>query len=254
MSGHHAESRSSSGGSERITLINFLLDESGSMEWIADAAISGFNEFKNDQAAEEGQALLTLTLFDTRFRTVCEAIPAREVTDLDRSTYRPRGMTALFDAIGHTMRLTDDFVAEHHPDQVVFVIMTDGHENSSQEFTKDAVFDMIDRRQKESGYEFIYLGANQDSYAVGSELGVRDGRTLDYDSSSASTVAAMKRASTNVKAHRRMGGKQSKEFFGATMEALGSIDSASWAEMQLAEKERIIRESRERLERRREGE
>jgi len=103
----------------RSILINFVLDKSGSMEGVRDATISGFNEFKNDQAREEGNAFFTLTLFDTRFMTVAEAVPVREVPDLDYSTYAPDGMTALYDAIGYTMRITDDFVAANKPDQVL---------------------------------------------------------------------------------------------------------------------------------------
>ncbi len=164
----------------RSILINFVLDKSGSMDAIQEATISGFNEFKNSQAAEDGEAYFTLTLFDTTFTTVCEAVPVREVSDLDRARYAPDGMTALFDAIGHTMRITDDFVAAHKPDQVLFVIMTDGMENASREFSGERIFQMIEDRQKLAEYEFIYLGANQDSYAVGRQMGVRDGRMLDY--------------------------------------------------------------------------
>ncbi len=79
---------------KRSILINFVLDKSGSMDHIREATISGFNEFKNDQADEEGEAFFTLTLFDTSFNTVCEAVPAREVRDLDYGTYAPGGMTA----------------------------------------------------------------------------------------------------------------------------------------------------------------
>ena len=157
-----------------------MLDKSGSMEAIRDATISGFNEFKNDQAAEEGNAFFTLTLFDTRFDTVCEAVPVREVPDLDYATYAPGGMTALYDAIGYTMRITDDFVAANKPDQVLFVIMTDGDENSSREFTRERIFQMIQDRQKLAEYEFIYLGANQDSYVASQQMGMRAGRSVDY--------------------------------------------------------------------------
>ncbi len=215
----------------RSILINFVLDRSGSMESIREATISGFNEFKNGQAAEDGEAYFTLTLFDTEFDTVCHAVPIREVSDLDRSTFQPRGMTALFDAVGHTMGITDDFVAANKPDQVIFVIMTDGGENSSREFSGERISQMIADRQNLAQYEFIYLGANQDSYEVASGMGVRNGRTLDYAASDEGSRMAMKRASANVTAHRRHGTKMSKEFFSPHMENLGAIAPDAWKQM-----------------------
>ena len=216
---------------ERSILINFVLDKSGSMDSIREATISGFNEFKNDQSDEEGQAFFTLTLFDTDFTTVCQAVPVREVPDLDGTTYVPDGMTALYDAIGHTMRITDDFVAANHPDQVVFVIMTDGYENASREFDRDRIFKMIQDRQRDAEYEFIYLGANQDSYHAGEAMGVRGGRMMDYAASPQGSREAFLRASHNVKAHRRMGTKQRDEFFSEDVEALGAIPADEWAAM-----------------------
>lgn len=220
----------------RSILINFLLDKSGSMDSIRSATISGFNEFKNDQATEEGEAYFTLMMFDTGFHTVCSAVPVREVPDLDLESYRPDGMTALYDAIGHTMRITDDFVAAHHPDQVIFVIMTDGLENASREFSRDRVFQMIQDRQKLAHYEFIYLGANQDSYMTGRDMGMRDGRMLDFVASESGSRDAMLRASHNVKAHRRHAMPMSEAFFTDHMEDLGAIDSAAWKAMSDAER------------------
>lgn len=224
----------------RSILINFVLDRSGSMDSIQEATISGFNEFKNSQAAEDGEAFFTLTLFDTEFDTLCNAIPIREVSDLDRRTYRPTGMTALFDAIGHTMKITDDFVAANHPDQVLFVIMTDGFENASREYTSDRIFQMIEDRQKLAQYEFIYLGANQDSFAVARDMGVRAGRSLDYAATSEGSRMAMTRASHNVSAHRRHGQKMSATFFAPEMDELGAIDPAVWKQMSPEERERHL--------------
>lgn len=224
----------------RTTLINFVLDKSGSMDAIRDATISGFNEFKADQAKEEGKAFLTLTLFDTTFNTACSAVPVREVPDLALTSYRPSGCTALYDAIGYTMRITDDFVAANNPDQVIFVIMTDGYENSSREFSQRQIFDLIAERQKNAEYEFIYLGANQDSYGAGQDMGMRAGRMVDWAASDEEALRTMKRASYNVSAHRRHGTKQSAEFFSQAMEDLGAIDAETWKAMSDEEKKRHL--------------
>ena len=226
----------------RSILINFVLDKSGSMDVIRDATISGFNEFKNDQAREEGNAFFTLTLFDTQFHTVCKAVPVREVPDLDYASYAPGECTALYDAIGYTMRLTDEFVALHKPDQVLFVIMTDGEENSSREFTRQRIFEMIRDRQTLAEYEFIYLGANQDSYAAGHDMGLRDGRMIDWAANPDEAAATMKRASYNVRAHRRYGEKMRDEFFDPAFEKVGEIEAEVWSAMSAEEKKRHLDE------------
>jgi len=222
---------------EGSILINFVLDKSGSMDSIREATISGFNEFKNDQAREDGSAFFTLTLFDTRFHTVAEAVPLSEVYDLTPERYVPGGMTALYDAVAHTMRITDEFVAKNHPKQVLFVIMTDGLENASKEVRRDQLFEMISERQEKAGYEFIYLGANQDSYAVGDSIGLRPGRTIDYAASPAATRSTMRHVSHNVRAHRRMAEAQSAAFFSPEMDALGALDAEAWAAMSESERE-----------------
>jgi hypothetical protein len=230
---------------DRTILINFVLDKSGSMDVIRDATISGFNEFKGDQAREEGKAFFTLTLFDTQFTTVSQAAPVREVPDLDHASYRPSGCTALYDAIGYTMRDTDDFVAANRPDQVLFVIMTDGAENSSREFSRDRIFQMIQDRQKNTQYEFIYLGANQDSYIAGHAMGLRDGRMMDYAHDPASAGTTLRRASHNVSAYRRHGKKGRDEFFNPELERLGSIDPEVWNSMNDSDRRTWLTQSEE---------
>ena len=214
---------------ERSILINFVLDKSGSMEVIRDATIAGFNQFLHDQQQEGGSAAMTLTLFDTQFQTVVSALPLAEVRPLDGRSYIPGGSTALYDAIARTMAITDEYVAAHKPDQVLFVIMTDGQENASREFGRRQIMEMIENRQRTADYEFIYLGANQDAYAVGDGIGIRGGRSLDYAASPAETRKTMERVSSNVKAHRRLGEKvlTSHAFFSPELESLGK---ESWAE------------------------
>lgn len=224
---------------DRSILINFVLDKSGSMESIRAATISGFNEFKNDQAREAGKALMTLTLFDTRFDTVAEAVPVGDVLDLTPQSYAPDGCTALYDAVGHTMKLTDDYVAKHKPDQVLFVIMTDGQENSSREFSRDKIFRLIEERQARAGYEFIYLGANQDSYASGLEMGIRAGRMIDYDATPDGARAVMSRASMNVRAHRRAMSQQEPVWFTPDFEAMADLEGDALE----AQKAKYIREA-----------
>lgn len=210
---------------DRTILINFVLDKSGSMTSVREATISGFNEFLGDQLREGGQARMTLTLFDTQFHTIAREAPLSQVAPLDATTYRPDGCTALYDAIGHTMRMTDDYVAAHHPDQVLFVVMTDGLENSSREFDRRRIFEMISDRQRRAEYEFIYLGANQDAYLESERIGVAPGHALVWDATPEGAACAMLRVSRNVSGFRRDGRKtvEADAFFG-DLEVLGSCD------------------------------
>ena len=212
----------------RSILINVVLDSSGSMESIRDATIEGFNEFKRDQCKEDGNALFTLTLFNTRMRTVCESVPVREVPDLDFDLYEPHGSTALYDAIGLTMAATDEFVAAYQPDQVLFVILTDGLENASRQFDRERVFSLIEDRRRYAGYEFVYLGANQDSYAIGTQIGVAEGHMLDFVADSFGAASTMQRLSRNVSGFRRRGLASEVAWFDGEVERVGSIDPDAW--------------------------
>lgn len=209
---------------DRSILINFVLDKSGSMATIRDATIAGFNEFLADQQAEGGSAVMTLTLFDTNLWAVSDAVPVGEMLPLDHATYEPGGSTALYDAIGYTMSVTDTFVAANHPDQVLFVIMTDGEENASREFSHAQIIELIGLRQESAGYEFLYLGANQDSYRVSTDMGIRAGRNLDYSADDEDARRAMRSASHNVRAYRRLGSEHVPEegFFSEEFEAVGA--------------------------------
>ncbi|MFU8891763.1 MAG: hypothetical protein ACNA76_08990 [Anaerosomatales bacterium] len=200
---------------DRTTLISFVLDKSGSMGGLAEATISGFNEFKADQTAAPGRALFSLTLFDTQIYHACTAVPIAEVPDLDHASYQPGGCTALYDAVGSAILSVDRFLdAGNGPvDQVVFVVMTDGLENSSREFDRRKVFDMIADRQKTREYEFVYLGANQDSYVESELIGVAPGRSMDWAATPAGTRDTLHSLSSEMSTYRREGARQRKAWF-----------------------------------------
>ena len=200
---------------DRTTLISFVLDKSGSMAGLTEATISGFNEFKADQAAAPGRALFSLTLFDTQIYHACSAVPIAEVPDLDYASYRPGGCTALYDAVGSAILSVDRFLdAGNGPvDQVVFVVMTDGLENSSREFDQRRVFDMIADRQKTREYEFVYLGANQDSYVESERMGVAAGRSMDWAATPAGTRQTLNALSGEMRDYRREGTRQRGAWF-----------------------------------------
>jgi len=148
----------------------FLLDRSGSMESCRDDTIGGFNSFVRDQAALGGK--LTLIQFDHEIIKTFEKVELSSVVPLTSNTFTPRGSTALLDAIGKTIKETSEVST--------LIILTDGHENASIEYTKAHVKDLIEQKQKD-GWTVIYLGANQDAFAEGSSLGIAPHMTMNYD-------------------------------------------------------------------------
>ncbi len=145
-----------------ITELAFILDRSGSMESMRQAAIDGFNEFLRDQQIAPGTVRLTLVLFDHEVRTTHDALPVAEVLPLDHDHFVPRGSTALLDAIGDTIdRLGARFAAapdEQKPGHVAVAILTDGKENSSTRFTWHDIAKRISHQTEKYGWDFRSWG------------------------------------------------------------------------------------------------
>lgn len=167
--------------------VSVVLDRSGSMTSIADEVVAGFNRFLARQRAEDGEARITLAQFDDEdpFEVLIDGVPVREVTDMERSWYRPRGLTPLYDAVGAMIARADAEAARRaeagadEEDQLV-VIVTDGLENASREHTRSSVFDLISAR-REQGWSFLFLGADQDAYAAGGDIGMARANTAGWD-------------------------------------------------------------------------
>lgn len=166
------------------THISVVLDRSGSMQSIADDTVGGFNAFLSDQKANDGRATITLVQFDNQYEVLKDMEDLEETEDLTRETYVPRGGTALLDAIGRTINTVDSQISalgeDEQPDKVVFVIITDGEENQSREFSRDNIFEMISRHESENDWQFVFIGANQDAIQAGGGMGVRAANSLTY--------------------------------------------------------------------------
>jgi len=188
--------------------ISVVLDRSGSMSPIAGDIVGGFNQFLADQRSQPGSARITLAQFDGQdpFEVLIDAADLRRVTDLDRSAYQPRGMTPLYDAIGRTIGRIDSRIARRkkrnlQPEDQVVVIVTDGLENASREHTRSTIFESIDGRRKER-WVFVFLGANQDSYASGEAMAVAPGNRADWVPSPEGSRKMWKDLAYSAGAHR----------------------------------------------------
>ena len=156
-----------------LTDITMVVDRSGSMESIQSDAEGGVNSFIDQQKQEPGEALLTLVQFDTDYEFVHTGRPIKQVTPFNLV---PRGATALLDAIGRAISETGARLAAieetQRPGLVAFVIVTDGAENSSNEFTRNKIRAMIERQQSVYNWQFTFLAANQDAFSEGASMGI----------------------------------------------------------------------------------
>ena len=151
--------------------IVFLLDRSGSMSGVENDTIGGYNSYIEKQKGNN--VYVTTVLFDNEYQVLNERKHIKEIERLTRKEYFVRGTTALYDAIGKTIKRLD----EVKTDKVLFVITTDGYENASKEFNKQQVKELI---KGHNDWEFIYIGANIDSYAEGSSIGIRKSNISNY--------------------------------------------------------------------------
>lgn len=187
------------------TYIAVLLDRSGSMESVKDDTIGGFNQFLKDQQSVGENALFTLVQFDTGgIDVVHESRPVRDIPVLNGNTYQPRGGTPLLDALGKTICSTGDALKaipeDKRPDKVVFVVITDGQENASKEYTKSRIKEMIEHQTGVYKWNFVYLGANQDAFAEAGSVGFSVANVANYVG--AATADAFAVASSNVGNYR----------------------------------------------------
>ncbi|MFO1003533.1 MAG: vWA domain-containing protein [Planctomycetaceae bacterium] len=156
-----------------LTDITMVIDRSGSMSSIRTDAEGGINTFIGLQKSEPGEALLTLVQFDTEYEFVHKGVPMSSTPPFKLV---PRGSTALLDAVGRAINETGARLSAMEealrPGLVVFVIVTDGAENSSKEFSGDKIRQMIEHQQSVYNWQFTFLAANQDAFAEGGRLGI----------------------------------------------------------------------------------
>lgn len=158
----------------------FVLDRSGSMQSIQNEAIGGFNAFVEAQKKVEGEATLSLIIFDNIIDTIHKDVPLNEVPILTNQVFIPRGMTAMNDAIGVTITQCLSETAEVGV-KTIMAVLTDGQENSSKEFTGKMVGDLIKRAESEYGWEVLFLGANIDVNAVASSINVSSNKFATFE-------------------------------------------------------------------------
>ncbi len=167
-----------------FTELVFILDRSGSMEGLQSDTIGGFNSLLSKQRAEMGEAVITTVLFDDQYELLHDRINIKGVKAITPNEYYVRGTTALLDAIGKTLskisNVYNNTAQEERPEKVMFVITTDGHENSSREYSSAKIKAMIEKAKESLNFEFMFLGANIDAVQEAENFGIDSDMAVNY--------------------------------------------------------------------------
>lgn len=194
---------------ENLTEIVFILDRSGSMSSLVEDTIGGFNTFIENQKKEKGEALLTTVLFDHDYELLHDGLNLQSVKPLTNKEYYPRGTTALLDAVGRTINTIGDRLnntpEEEKPSKVIFVITTDGQENSSKEFTRSQIKDMVKHQTEKYDWQFIFLGANIDAVSTAEGFGISGQFASNYTANTMGTRSVYETMSNVVADYRVKG-------------------------------------------------
>lgn len=189
-----------------LTELVFILDKSGSMAGLENDTIGGFNSMLSRQKAVDGECRITTILFDNRYELLHDRIDIRAVSPMTLREYQAGGSTALLDAIGRTIhklaQVQRNTAEEYRAESVMFVIITDGEENASREYSPAKVRQMIEHEKDRYGWEFVFLGANIDAVETAGRFGIPADRAVDYVPDGAGTALNFRMMSEAVAAFR----------------------------------------------------
>lgn len=174
-----------------LTEVVFILDKSGSMSGLENDTIGGFNSLIEKQKKEEGEAYISVVLFNDESHVIYDRVPVEKVEPMNDKQYYVGGCTALLDAIGgaihHISNVHKYAREEDRPEKTLFIITTDGMENSSRNYSYDKVKKMVEKEKEKYGWEFLFLGANIDAIDVAGRFGIKADRVANYECDSVGT-------------------------------------------------------------------
>lgn len=169
---------------KNLTELVFILDRSGSMYGLEQDTIGGFNSMLTKQKSLDGECRITTVLFDHQYTLFHDRIDIQAVSPMTKKDYNVGGSTALLDAMGTTIdkliRVQRHTAEGYRAQKVIFVIITDGEENSSRKYSYDQVKAKIEHEKEAYGWEFIFLGANMDAVKTASQFGIHADRAAEY--------------------------------------------------------------------------
>jgi len=189
--------------SKVTTVVHVLLDGSGSMEFVRDSTINGYNEYVNSLKQDGGKYKLSLTSFDSdmqgklRLNKIHDNVHVDDVPELTRETYAPNGGTPLYDAFCTVLKETTSRKDEKH----LFVVLTDGDENMSKKYTAKDMRELKKQYEDEGNWTFVYLGANQDSFATAKNFGYTVSNTSNFNATDRGATVMFANLSTATRSY-----------------------------------------------------
>ena len=199
-----------------LTELVFILDRSGSMSGLESDTIGGYNSTLMKQREAKGECHITTVLFDDQYELIHDRINIKAISQITEKEYFVRGSTALVDAIGKTIhkignaqKYTAD---EYRAEKVVFVIITDGLENASREYSSSQIKHMIERQKERYGWEFIFLGANIDAVETAAQYGIGANRAQNFHADSIGIDRVMCRMGFAIKDYICSDGEMSDDW------------------------------------------
>lgn len=215
---------------ENYTSVNVIIDRSGSMSRLTTDTIGGFNTFLADQKNVPGDVSFTLCLFDSHHKLVHDSVELSSVPDLNEKTYRAGGNTALLDALGTTIDNVGNKLAalpeEERPSKVIFLIITDGEENASREYTLEQIRTKVAHQREVYSWEFVFMGANIDAISAGTNLGISAANSINYSANSIGTKSLYSNVSRSLGSYR-VAANQQVDFFNQADNDPGDLNTPS---------------------------
>lgn len=194
---------------KNLTELVFILDKSGSMSGLESDTIGGYNSMLKQQKKVDGECLITTVLFSNRYELLHDRINIRAVKPITDKEYTVGGCTALLDAIGKTIQkivtVQKNTSKDYRAEKVMFVIITDGEENSSRYYSASQIKKLINLQKERFGWEFIFLGANIDAVETAGRFGIDADRAVDYVPDSIGTELNFQAMSETVSQFRSCG-------------------------------------------------
>lgn len=185
-----------------ITELVFILDRSGSMSGLESDTIGGFNAMIQKQRKEDGECYVSTVLFDDYSEVLHDRVKLSEIRPMTDNEYTVRGCTALIDALGGAIHHIGNVHKYARPEDVpahtLFIITTDGMENSSHKYTSERVKQMIQRQKEKYGWEFLFIGANIDAVETAAKYGIDSNRAVNYNADKEGTKILFKSVSKAV--------------------------------------------------------
>jgi len=217
---------------DETTEIICIIDRSTSIltAGLVESTIEGYNAFIMEQRKAPGKAKVTTCLFDgdpnggaDTYQILHSGTDVQQAPFLDGNNYKPKGWTAMYDAIGITLQnVRERFSKEGKPDKVIVLIMTDGQNNVNIDFNKEKVLETIKELREKEKWGFVFIGANIDAFQEGGSIGVSKGSTLAYSNTRGGVKTAYKKMSSSVYSMRSMASHS--EMFSASLDNLVNND------------------------------